>query len=96
MTDDGSEVIVFGQHTGTMTLTDHTGSSTTLRSRGSYEVYVAAYDATDGSADAAQKLADNMVGRLLHERCVGIGATLARSELCLRSCTSAHERVHCM
>ena len=26
VTDDGSEVIVFGQHTGTMTLTDTTGS----------------------------------------------------------------------
>ena len=49
------------------------------------------------ASDAAQELADNMVGRLLHERCVGIGAsTLARSELCLRSRTSAHERVHCM
>jgi len=49
VTDDGSEVIVFGQHTGTMTLTDTTGSETTLRSRGSYEVFVATYDATDGS-----------------------------------------------
>ena len=48
------------------------------------------------ASDAAQELADNMVGPLLHERCVGIGATLARSELCLRSRTSAHERVHCM
>jgi len=49
VTDDGSEVIVMGQHTGALTLTDATGSATTLRSRGSYEVFVAAYDAADGS-----------------------------------------------
>ena len=43
VTNDGtSEVIAYGQHTGTITLTDITGSSTTLRSRGQYEVFVAA------------------------------------------------------
>ena len=41
----------FGQinSPSTLTLTDTTGSETTLRSRGSYEVFVAAYDAADGS-----------------------------------------------
>jgi hypothetical protein len=48
VTDDGSEVIVFGQVTGTETLTDTSGATTTLRSRGSYEVFLAAYDASNG------------------------------------------------
>ena len=30
-------MITFGQHSGTMTLTDTTGSKTTLAARGSYE-----------------------------------------------------------
>lgn len=45
----GTEVIGFGQITSTMTLTDSTGSKTTLSSRGSYEVFVAAFDAADGT-----------------------------------------------
>jgi len=47
------EVQVFGQVTGIETLTDTGGASTTLRSRGSYEVFVAAYKASDGSGKYA-------------------------------------------
>jgi hypothetical protein len=42
------EVVTFGQVTGTETLTDVNGATTTLRSRGSYEVFVAAYDSATG------------------------------------------------
>jgi hypothetical protein len=48
VTDDNQEVFTFGQVTGQETLTDTSGATTTLRSRGSYEVFVAAYDAADG------------------------------------------------
>merc|ERR1719240_1210213 len=47
------EVQVFGQVTGTETLTDMGGATTTLRSRGSYEVFVAAYDASNGAGKYA-------------------------------------------
>jgi hypothetical protein len=47
------EISVFGQVTGAVTITDTTGASTTLRSRGSYEVFVAAYDATTGAGKYA-------------------------------------------
>jgi hypothetical protein len=53
VTNDGTEVIVFGQVVGTETLSDTSGRTTTLRSRGSYEVYVAAYDASDGTGKYA-------------------------------------------
>merc|ERR1719387_791355 len=53
VTDDDQEVFAFGQLTSTETLTDSTGKSTTLRSRGSYEVFVVAYDASDGSGKYA-------------------------------------------
>jgi hypothetical protein len=53
VTDDDNEVFAFGQLTGTETLTDANGRTTTLRSRGSYEVFVVAYDATDGSGKYA-------------------------------------------
>jgi len=49
VTDDDMEVVAFGQVTGTETITDSQGSTMTLRSRGSYEVFVVAYDATDGT-----------------------------------------------
>jgi hypothetical protein len=39
--------------TGTETLTDTGGATTTLRSRGSYEVFVAAYDASNGAGKYA-------------------------------------------
>merc|ERR1719235_1523749 len=48
VTDDDQEVFAFGQLTGTETLTDSNGKTTTLRSRGSYGVFVLAYDASDG------------------------------------------------
>jgi hypothetical protein len=49
--DDGSQVTVFGQVVApsTVTLTDSTGSTHTARSRGSYDVVVAAFDAADGT-----------------------------------------------
>jgi hypothetical protein len=53
VTDDDKEVFVMGQVTKTETLEDATGKSTTLRTRGSYEVFVAAYDAADGSGKYA-------------------------------------------
>jgi hypothetical protein len=53
VTDDDQEVFAFGQLTGTETLTDANGRTTTLRSRGSYEVFVVAYDASDGSGKYA-------------------------------------------
>jgi len=53
VTDDDEEIFAFGQTTGTETLTDTNGYTTTLRSRGSYEVFVAVYDATDGSGKYA-------------------------------------------
>jgi len=53
VTDDDNEVFAFGQLTGTETLTDTNGRTTTLRTRGSYEVFVVAYDATDGSGKYA-------------------------------------------
>jgi len=53
VTDDDQEVFAFGQLTGTETITDSQGSTMTLRSRGSYEVFVVAYDATDGSGKFA-------------------------------------------
>eukprot|EP00931_Biecheleriopsis_adriatica_P018954 TRINITY_DN13071_c0_g1_i1.p1 TRINITY_DN13071_c0_g1~~TRINITY_DN13071_c0_g1_i1.p1 ORF type:complete len:779 (-),score=116.57 TRINITY_DN13071_c0_g1_i1:73-2409(-) len=53
VTDDDKEVFAFGQITGTETLTDTSGRATTLRSRGSYEVFVVAYDATDGTGKYA-------------------------------------------
>jgi hypothetical protein len=48
VTDDDQEVFAFGQLTSTETLTDTTGKTITLRSRGSYEVFAVAYDASDG------------------------------------------------
>jgi hypothetical protein len=53
VTDDDAEVFAFGQLTGTETLTDANGRMVTLRSRGSYEVFVVAYDASDGSGKYA-------------------------------------------
>jgi hypothetical protein len=53
VTNDDKEVFVFGQLTGTETLTDTNGHTMTLQSRGSYEVFVAAYDASDGSGQYA-------------------------------------------
>jgi hypothetical protein len=53
VTDDDQEVFAFGQLTGTETLTDTNGRTTTLRTRGSYEVFVVAYDAADGSGKYA-------------------------------------------
>jgi len=53
VTDDDKEVFAFGQVTGTETLTDTNGRTTILRSRGSYEVFVVAYDAADGTGKYA-------------------------------------------
>jgi len=53
VTDDNQEVAVFGQVTGTATLSDTSGATTTLRSRGSYEVFVAFYNAADGTGKYA-------------------------------------------
>jgi len=53
VTDDDQEVIAFGQLTGTETLTDTNGRTTTLRTRGSYEVFAVAYNANDGSGKYA-------------------------------------------
>lgn len=53
VTHDGAEVVVMGQITETETLTDASGYKVTLSSRGSYEVYVAAYDAADGTGKYA-------------------------------------------
>jgi len=48
VTDNDQEVFAFGQLTDAETLTDSNGRSTTLRSRGSYDVFVVAYDAANG------------------------------------------------
>ena len=51
ISDDNAHVVVFGQVTGssvTYTVTDTVGHSTTLRSYGSYDLFVAKVDATDG------------------------------------------------
>jgi len=50
VTDDEKDVIVFGQISGgDLVLTNGAnGDTTTLRSRGSYDVYMAVFDATDG------------------------------------------------
>lgn len=55
VTHDGSAVYAYGQITGGVgdVITDATGSSMTLRSRGSYDVYVARFDATTGSGQWA-------------------------------------------
>jgi hypothetical protein len=53
VTDDNTEVFVFGQVNGETTMVDTNGESTMLRSRGSYEAYIAAYDAADGSGKYA-------------------------------------------
>jgi hypothetical protein len=52
-TDAIQEVVGFGQVTGSHTLTDPSGATTTLNSRGSYEVFVAAYNAADGTGKYA-------------------------------------------
>ena len=51
VTNDGTQVITFGQinEGSPLTLIDSAGSATTVTSRGSYEVFVAAYDAADGT-----------------------------------------------
>merc|ERR1719159_384985 len=48
VTDNDEEVFAFGQVTSTVTLTDAGGRTLTLRSKGSYDVFVVAYDASDG------------------------------------------------
>jgi hypothetical protein len=50
VTDDETDVVVFGQVSGgDLVLTnDATGATTTLRTRGSYDVYMAVFDAADG------------------------------------------------
>jgi hypothetical protein len=53
VTDNDEEVFAFGQVTSTVTLTDSGGRTMTLRSRGSYEVFVVAYDASDGKGKYA-------------------------------------------
>ena len=55
VTHDGSAVYAYGQITGGLgdVITDATGSSMTLRSRGSYDVFVARFDATDGAGQWA-------------------------------------------
>jgi hypothetical protein len=54
VTDDDAEVFAFGQLSGSSeTLTDANGRTVTLGSRGSYEVFVLAYDASDGSGKYA-------------------------------------------
>jgi len=47
------EVLVVGTMSGTVTFTDAGGASTTVRSRGSNDGYVAAYDAADGAGKYA-------------------------------------------
>jgi hypothetical protein len=47
------QVLGFGQITSTTTLTDSTGAKTTLNARGSYEVFLVSYNATDGSGKYA-------------------------------------------
>merc|ERR1719217_200772 len=53
VTDDDQEVFAFGQLTSSETLTDAGGRTITLRSLGSYEVFVVAYDASDGKGKYA-------------------------------------------
>ena len=55
VTHDGSAVYAYGQITGGVgdVMTDATGSSMTLRSRGSYDVFVARFDATTGAGQWA-------------------------------------------
>jgi len=53
VTDDDKEVFAFGQTTGSETLTDANGRTTTLRTQGSYDVFVLAYNAADGSGKYA-------------------------------------------
>jgi len=53
VSEDGTEVLAFGQHTGDETITDNAGSSMTFRSRGSYEIYVLAIDAATGAGKYA-------------------------------------------
>jgi hypothetical protein len=53
VTDDDNEVFAFGQLTGTETLTDANSRTVTLRTRGSYEVFVVAYNAADGTGKYA-------------------------------------------
>ena len=55
VTHDGSAVYAYGQITGGVgdVMTDATGSSMTLRSRGSYDVFVARFDATNGAGQWA-------------------------------------------
>lgn len=48
VTHDGAQVAVMGQITDMVTITDESGVAHTLRSRGSYEVFVAAFDASNG------------------------------------------------
>merc|ERR1712060_149956 len=43
------QVIGFGQISSKTTITDVTGAKTTLNSRGSYEVFIVSYSASDGS-----------------------------------------------
>jgi len=49
VTDDDQQVFALGQMTSTKELTDTNGHTVTLRSRGSYEVFVVAYDASNGN-----------------------------------------------
>ena len=51
VSNDGTQVTTFGQinEGAPLTLTDSAGSATTVTSRGSYEVFVATYDAADGT-----------------------------------------------
>merc|ERR1719174_939982 len=53
VTDDDQEVFAFDQLTSTETLTDAGGRTITLRSRGSYDVFVVAYDASNGKGKYA-------------------------------------------
>jgi len=49
VSEDGNDIIVFGQHTGPLEITDTAGSTMTLNSKGTYEAFVAKFNAADGT-----------------------------------------------
>jgi hypothetical protein len=49
VSEDGKDIVVFGQHNGPLEITDTAGSKMTLNTRGTYEAWVATFNAADGT-----------------------------------------------
>jgi hypothetical protein len=85
---DVQQVLGFGQIQGSETLTDVNGATTTLRSRGSYEVFIVSYNpdgsgrwAADGGGSGLEYFFDISMDMLTEEIAVGGGVGYSASTL---------------